>query len=557
MVSVVSFLHSLIELQHNWQSWFALRARQHESPLIWAIAVVATAWAIGLFLVSLAAPGKTLARHDTILKARLSSPAASQSIVIIDVDERSLAALAADHGRWPWPRELMADALQKLADAGARSVVFNIMMSDPDKKNPDGDAALEAAAQMVRPVVFPLIRLNPDNDRLSVLAVSALPGVRLFSGTAPDTTVAAIMPHFQTMHDRLGVANQRPDDDGIVRAYPLRWTERGWSLPSIVEVAAVHARVGTDKLPDTVNLNWRNKNGRYQRFSFADFFRAPAEDPLIDKLRGAVVVLGVSAPGVGQTRPTGVSQLEDDNEILATALDDAIHDTHIRVMPNFAVLLISIVGIWAIAFCFMLRISSKVINILFFLLQSSLGAITLISISYTRYLVDLTEPFSFIFTVFSVIKVTQLLGRKWVRAQPGYRKAKDALPTDNILVIGLHQDKVPKGHLQKLLQTLEAEVGYQNVIVIDDLFSSSSYLGQTLSQLAFLVVSVLPVKRDQVQAILSEATNYGAVVTEVSLGVPWNPSDVSYAASLTPKFIENCLLVLQDQSPSVEGSASN
>lgn len=557
MVSVVSFLHSLIDLRKQWQSWFALRARQHESPLIWAIAVVATAWALGMFLMSLAAPGKPLARHDTILKARLSSPAASQSIVIIDVDERSLAALAADHGRWPWPRELMADALQKLADAGARSVVFNIMMSDPDKKNPDGDAALEAAAQIVRPVVFPLIRLNPDNDRLSALAVSALPGVRLFSGTAPGTTVAAIMPHFQTMHDRLGVANQRTEDDGIVRAYPLRWTERGWSLPSIVEVATVHAGVSTDKLPDTVNLNWRNKNGRYQRFSFADFLRAPAEDPLIDKLRGAVVVLGVSAPGVGQTRPTGVSQLEDDNEILATALDDAINDTHIRVLPDFAVLLISIVGIWAIAFCFMLRISSKVINVLFFLLQSSLGAITLICISYTRYLVDLTEPISFIFTVFSIIKVTQLLGRKWVRAQPGYRKATDGLPTDNILVIGLHQDKVPKGHLQKWLQTLEAEVGHQNVIVVDDLFSSSSYLGQTLSQLAFLVVSVSPVKRDQVHTILSEATNHGAVVTEVSLGVPWNPSDVSYAASLIPKFIENCLLVLQRQSPSVEGSPPN
>jgi CHASE2 domain-containing sensor protein len=556
MPNIESVLHFLTELQQKGQSWSALRARQHEGALVRAIAVVATAWAVGIFLVSLAAPGKPLARHDTILKARLSSPAPSQDIVIIDVDERSLAALAADHGRWPWPREVMADALQKLADAGARSVVFNVMMSDPDKKNPDGDAALEAAAQMVRPVVFPLIRLNPENDRLSALPVSALPGARIPGGGASGPTVAAIIPYFQTMHDRLGVANQRPEDDGIVRTYPLRWNDQGWSLPSIVEGAVVHAGIDTDKLPDTLNLNWRNKEGRYRRFSFADFFRAPAEAPLIEKLRGAVVVLGVSAPGVGQTRPTGVSQLEDDNEILATALDDAINDTHIRVVPDFAVLLISIAGIWAVAFCFMFRISSKVINILFFLLQSALGSVTLISISYTKYLVDLTEPFSFILAVFSVIKFTGLLSRKWVRAKPGYRKTENAPPGGGILIIGFHEDKIPEGHLQKWLRTLEASIGHPNVIVIDDLFSPDSFLGQTLSRLAFLVISVAPDKMDAVQNVLSEVTEHGGAVTRVSPGVPWNPNDKSCAAALTPLFVENCQMVLQGQPSSAEGSVS-
>ena len=41
---------------------------------------------------------------DFAMDWRLSSPEANHDIVIIDIDERSLAIMAEEYGRWPWPR---------------------------------------------------------------------------------------------------------------------------------------------------------------------------------------------------------------------------------------------------------------------------------------------------------------------------------------------------------------------------------------------------------------------------------------------------------------------
>ena len=50
--------------------------------------------------------------RDLILKWRLSSPPPSDRIIILDIDERSLALLASEYGRWPWSRGVLAQGLQ-------------------------------------------------------------------------------------------------------------------------------------------------------------------------------------------------------------------------------------------------------------------------------------------------------------------------------------------------------------------------------------------------------------------------------------------------------------
>ena len=96
-------------------------------------------------------------------------------------------------------------------------MLFNELFSDPDKNNPDADAAMDVTAQMNRSTAFPLIRLNPKNDAQSQLKVAQIPGVQLKAVHQADSTIAVILPMFGSMHDRLGVANQKPDTDGIVR----------------------------------------------------------------------------------------------------------------------------------------------------------------------------------------------------------------------------------------------------------------------------------------------------------------------------------------------------
>jgi len=58
--------------------------------------------------------------------------ATAQPVVIVDIDERSLAV----HGQWPWARTLMADLTAKLFSAGAATVGFDIVFAEPDRLSP-------------------------------------------------------------------------------------------------------------------------------------------------------------------------------------------------------------------------------------------------------------------------------------------------------------------------------------------------------------------------------------------------------------------------------------
>ena len=60
---------------------------------------------------------------DTMVRNRILVDAPAPEIVILDIDERSLAAMATEFGRWPWPRQVLGELVEKLntpAAAGDR-----------------------------------------------------------------------------------------------------------------------------------------------------------------------------------------------------------------------------------------------------------------------------------------------------------------------------------------------------------------------------------------------------------------------------------------------------
>ena len=56
----------------------------------------------------------------------------SRPVVIIDIDERSLAK----YGQWPWPRTLVADLVQRLTNLDAAVIAFDIIFAEPDRMSP-------------------------------------------------------------------------------------------------------------------------------------------------------------------------------------------------------------------------------------------------------------------------------------------------------------------------------------------------------------------------------------------------------------------------------------
>jgi len=536
-------LRLLLRIKLSIQSAIAGSARRFDNRTLLLVGVLATSSAIFSFAVDTLEPEKSSSNTDKILKARLSGPAASADIVIVDIDERSIALLAPKHGNWPWPRDTLADGLQKLADLGARSVLFNVMMSDPDNRHSDADAAMDVTATMVRQAAFPLIRLNPANDAMSELTADMLPGVRLNSKAATTPSIAAIIPSFTSMQDRIGVANQRPDADGIVRRYPLTWVEDGYTLPSIVSMSMQVGGLDAKDLPQQMTLNWRNKKGPYQRISFADMLQLDAASPQAQLLKNAFVVLGVSAPGIGQVKPTAVNAIEDDNEILATAVDDAVHRTYFRTVPRWILLLISIASVWGLVWLGINRVAADKINRIFVYLQLALGGITLLAASYTYHLIDLSESMSFALAVFAAVKLIRTMSDNSARAKPGYRKADIDPAVNKLILAGFRLSAVGIKTSRQWEKSVLNIAGMRHVIRIDDLYGGQSFLVSVFSDYQALIILTTEANNNDILSVFESGEKNGLHLMELVLPEGTDISSEQFKAWLAGQLASNCAAI--------------
>ena len=68
------------------------------------------------------------------LRNILRPPAVPDSIVIVEVDEKSLET----HGRWPWTRTLQANLIEQIMQAGPKVLAVDIFYPEPENAKADG-----------------------------------------------------------------------------------------------------------------------------------------------------------------------------------------------------------------------------------------------------------------------------------------------------------------------------------------------------------------------------------------------------------------------------------
>ena len=68
---------------------------------------------------------------DALLNAT-AKPPQSGRVSIIDIDEASLDEL----GQWPWSRHVLASLVERLSEAGASVIAFDIVFAEPDRSSP-------------------------------------------------------------------------------------------------------------------------------------------------------------------------------------------------------------------------------------------------------------------------------------------------------------------------------------------------------------------------------------------------------------------------------------
>jgi adenylate cyclase len=302
-----------------------------------ALAVVAV-FALELFVLQWMKPLENRLL-DSFVKLHAAALAPDPEVVLVIIDEKSLAKMEDIAGRFPWPRAVYATLIDGLAPQRPRAIVFDIMFSEADRVQPESDRTFVEAALRHSNVntYYPMVRLdNPHGVRASQLA--PLLGLVRGPGANPDARIAVVPPLVLPQKLwRTGTINFLADDDGIARRYELRKRIGGWDLPSLP------ARLAMDlgfPLPDAdeLVLAWRGGAEKLPRVSFSDLYedfeRAKRVRPA-NEFAGKVVVIGMSAPGFGELRVTPLSSTQPAPEILATAIENLKNGRHMRHAPQW------------------------------------------------------------------------------------------------------------------------------------------------------------------------------------------------------------------------------
>ena len=350
--------------------------------------------------------------YDVVIRSRFIKPKPDPQIVIVDINEASLSAMAKDYGRWPWPRQVLGEFVEQIQAQKPAAIVFDILFSDPDVFNAGSDEYFNAAIAASNNTFFPVLRLDEESDAASAIRISMLPGVTPMPGTQPDAgrTAALVLPQFEAAlkSGRIGSFNIYPDDDGIARAYRMFHDVGGWRLPSlpvrIGEVLGWKVTDGQDRL-----LNWRGPPFSYHYESFSDVYfdmlSSERKRPK-DEFAGKIVVIGSTAAGLFDIKPTPVAQQFPGVEIIATAIDNVKHGDFIRVPgSHIPTLLAALLILWATAFGFYRDVEADRFARIYGLSQIALLVISYLTINLTNFYFNLAGPVFVGFLYFSVAKV--------------------------------------------------------------------------------------------------------------------------------------------------------
>jgi adenylate cyclase len=259
-------------------------------------------------------------------------------IVLVDIDDVSLARMGELADRWPWPRSVHGELAAGIAAQQPKAIVFDVMFAEPDRTRPEHDELFNELLRPLKNVYFPTARLDVAGDAHGPLLRELAPalGMPQTPAAQPDARASLLLPLALWPENwRLGLINLLADDDGVARRYYLYLPAYGWKLPSLP------ARVAADlgyPVPqrESLVLGWSAMTRKRVSFAdlYEDFNREQRQRPA-DEFRDKIVVVGTTATGLHDLRVTPVSEFHPGADILATAIDNLKNGGQMRTAPGW------------------------------------------------------------------------------------------------------------------------------------------------------------------------------------------------------------------------------
>ena len=295
--------------------------------------------------------------------------------VIVDIDEKSLREI----GQWPWPRTVLADLFKKSKESGMLVLGLDVLFAEKDRTSPD---LISKDLELRNPNLAKELSKLPTNESIAANEMAKFPIVIGHSGLdvtgdanrddIKSTSVKVLLgnkgiknwltsypgllanvPEFEKNSSGAGTVSVAEEPDGIIRRVPLisnvadtirptlgldmiRVAFQGNSIAArtgingVEEIIIQTKTIGNAAIPTDENGRvWiyygesdsiKGENSRYY-VSASDIIKGRVGK---ERLQGKLGILGTSATGLKDIRPTPIEDRMPGVEIHANLIDTVI-----------------------------------------------------------------------------------------------------------------------------------------------------------------------------------------------------------------------------------------
>ncbi|MEN9374253.1 MAG: hypothetical protein RIR79_1805 [Pseudomonadota bacterium] len=277
-------------------------------------------------------------------------------VQVVDIDEASLAA----YGQWPWSRTRIAELVDMLASYGATAIVFDVLFAEPDQcqnpttnpTTPDFDAALARSLQKY-PVVLGM-NVAPTGTSVEIES----PHYRVVQlGTTPAedwlpyfSASVRPLPVLDAAASGVGVLNQSPDLDGVVRRVPVLVRQGNHIIPSlsaealrVAQGAAVRnyllktgeggveeVRIGNFGIPTNPHAEMWLHYTKTPSINSVPVYHVLKQIVDPQAIEGKIILIGSSAAGLMDLRPSPLGYSLPGVFFHAMALEQILTNQHLE-----------------------------------------------------------------------------------------------------------------------------------------------------------------------------------------------------------------------------------
>ena len=312
-----------------------------------------------------------------LLKPRPIPPPEQQPVVIIDLDENSLAEI----GQWPWPRKTLAQLVQNLTQMGVAQVAFDVVFAEPDRMNPEnviaamdgmddetrarvsklkgGDALFAEAIKKGRVVLGQAGYWEELADKPAPPVRSSVAILKQGDGVDPKR----FLPEFRALVRNVaeiepvaagrGIFSLVPEPDGIVRRVPTLFVFKDQLYPTLsiemlrvafgrptILVRANAAGITEMAITKDVKIP-TDQNGRiFPYFSKSDKSKYVSAKDILNgtadpkKLAGKLAIVGTSAVGLLDIRSVPTESVIPGVEVHVQLIESALQKAYLS-RPNY------------------------------------------------------------------------------------------------------------------------------------------------------------------------------------------------------------------------------